>query len=101
MRCLRSALEQEARDLSQQVATLLHEVQQLGAGGAQGQGAVLAIDALPAGEVDADAVVSSRLVAFHNIQVLARCRQVGPTGLCALLLCMGCCLLESFAVNRK
>lgn len=74
MRRLRSALEQEARDLSQQVASLLHEVQQLSAGGAQGQGAALAIDALPAGEVDADAVVSSRLVAFHNIQVLARRR---------------------------
>lgn len=73
MHCLRSALEQEARDLSQQVASLLHEVQQLSAGGTQGQGSVLAIAAPPDGEVDADAVVSSRLVAFHNIQVVARC----------------------------
>ena len=75
MHCLRSALEQEARDLSQQVAALLHEVQQLSAGraGAQGRGSALAIAALPAGEVDADAVVSSRLVAFHNIQVIAWC----------------------------
>lgn len=90
--------------MSQQVASLLHEVQQLSASGAQGQGAALAIDALPAGEVDADAVVSSRLVAFHNIQVLARRRQLArrrPLGPTDLLSCMGCSLLESFAVNKK
>ena len=43
----------EARHLTQQVAALLLEVQQLNTGGAQGQGSLLAVAAPPAGKLDA------------------------------------------------
>jgi len=61
------------------VATLVNEVQQLSAGrpaGGAAPGARLALEAPAAGALDADAVISSRLVVFHNIQArLARQRR--------------------------
>jgi hypothetical protein len=61
------------------VATLVNEVQQLGAGrpaGGAAPAARPALEAPAAGALDADAVISSRLVVFHNIQArLARQRR--------------------------
>ena len=53
MRWRRSVLDLEARDLTQQVASLLHEEQQLSTSSAQGQGFLLATAATPVGKLDA------------------------------------------------
>jgi hypothetical protein len=67
----RRVLQQQAADLSRQLAVLLNEVQRLKTGrpGGAPSGAL----ALPApgagGAVDAQAVITARLVEFRDIQV--------------------------------
>jgi len=68
----RRALQQQTTDLSRQVAILLNEGQRLKTGrpgGNVGQSGALALMAPPGGAVDAQAVITTRLVEFKDIQV--------------------------------